>query len=337
MSEQQANEQAPEAQASMSVARSAGGGSNMPSKETPISIYPTLTYGEQDTHTTILPWTGWFTAGQLNHFTPKTLRIRCNAPFNMISATGSLIDNQPANLPISGIASNRPAKQDGWASISIYPRTTTANHFAQWGETYFRKYDYYTVLKCHIKITLLNPCDQSGQQAIVGQDWNSYSDVQGSNGNITPEAPYSEMLNFKNIQWKFLHPSNSQVHEGNSNFQIIEATWRPGSIKRNIVNDGDVKTWTKTYDGNAKQLPNIVEEMALYFYTGGLFSCNDASLPSARGNSAVNMQVELKYVVQFKDLKSQIKWPNTVSDTGNTTINYTDVPTNIGNPLAKYD
>ena len=313
MSEQQATEQAPEAQASMSMARSSAGGSNMPSKETPISIYPTLTYGEQDTHTTILPFTGWFTAAPLDNTAPCTLKIRCNAPFNMINGTPAYTVNANGNAAFTkGITSNRPAKQSGETAFNQYPIATTSQHSAAWTETWFRKYQYYTVLKCHIKITMVNPCDASGQHAIVGQDWNSYSTAAGATGNVTPETDYHEMLNFKNIQWKFVHPSTSQVQQGNSNFQIIEATWRPGTIKRNIVNDGDVKTWTKTYEGDSKQHPNIMEELALYFFNGGLFSDNDTSLTS-RASGAVNMQVELKYVVQFKDLQAQIKWPNTLN------------------------
>ena len=42
------------------AARTSGtSGNNNVSKETPISTYPSLTYGLQETHTTILPWTGW--------------------------------------------------------------------------------------------------------------------------------------------------------------------------------------------------------------------------------------------------------------------------------------
>ena len=46
----------------MALARIGNGGMNSVSKETPISSYPNLSYGLPETHTTIIPWTGWITS-----------------------------------------------------------------------------------------------------------------------------------------------------------------------------------------------------------------------------------------------------------------------------------
>ena len=73
------NEPTPEA------ARTAGpgGGIGSVSKETPISI-ATPSYGLQETHTTILPYTGWLSAGNIDKTTPAQLKIRLNAPYDML-------------------------------------------------------------------------------------------------------------------------------------------------------------------------------------------------------------------------------------------------------------
>ena len=70
------------------AARSAGtaastGTNNTMSKETPISIPPTLTYGLQNTHTTILPWTGWVSTSYLSKDIGQKLSIRLNSIYDM--------------------------------------------------------------------------------------------------------------------------------------------------------------------------------------------------------------------------------------------------------------
>lgn len=72
----------------MESARASGSvGGNPVSKETQISPYPGLSYGLQETHTTILPWTGWLTAGGLDKNTPLQLKIRMNSPYDMLDCT----------------------------------------------------------------------------------------------------------------------------------------------------------------------------------------------------------------------------------------------------------
>ena len=65
-------------------AQRAAGPGNPVSKKTPISPYPTLTYGLQETHTTILPWNGWITAAGLDKTTPLQLKVRMNSPYGML-------------------------------------------------------------------------------------------------------------------------------------------------------------------------------------------------------------------------------------------------------------
>ena len=63
----------------------APGAGNAVSKETMVSPYPSLSYGLQETHTTVLPWTGWFSVCNLDKEAPVQLPIRMNSPIDMVN------------------------------------------------------------------------------------------------------------------------------------------------------------------------------------------------------------------------------------------------------------
>ena len=67
-----------------------GPGGNPQSKETPISNYPALSYGLQETHTTIIPFNFWFSMVGMTHNLPTKLQFRLNAVDDIIitSMTG---------------------------------------------------------------------------------------------------------------------------------------------------------------------------------------------------------------------------------------------------------
>ena len=81
------------------AARAGQAGSMAPSKETPISIPPTINYGLQETHTTIITATAVgsifvnkTTTTNPSEWTPTSIRIRLNSPADWISST---ITNNP--------------------------------------------------------------------------------------------------------------------------------------------------------------------------------------------------------------------------------------------------
>lgn len=100
------------------VARGAGPGGNTVSKETPISPYPSLSYGLQETHTTILPWVGWLTAAGLDKGVPLQLPIRMNSPYDMLPITTTTIGGTDgARLTTKGLYI-RNLDQDGRVGTS---------------------------------------------------------------------------------------------------------------------------------------------------------------------------------------------------------------------------
>jgi hypothetical protein len=279
--------------------RSAQGGPNSVSKETPISPYPTLSYGLQETHTTILPWTGWLTvACNSSTQVPIQLKLRMNTPYDMV-------DTQIQTSPSAGAAFTAPGfygypSQAGGlraASGGEYPEQfnagTSAGERPAWRDFWGAIYDYYTVLGCEYKIVIENPNTGAGSAIMVYENIDTYSDTATSTGNTMPISNQADMLAYKNVKEHRVAPNDSRQN----NITIISGQYRPGQAKRNIINDGDVKTWTKT----TATLPNLKETLTLNFVRH----------PMAYGTLFnANIQISLKYIVQFKDLKIQARYPN---------------------------
>lgn len=292
-------EEAPEQQAQ---AR-AGGGGNTVSKETQISPYPSLSYGLQETHTTILPWVGWLTGAVGSAQTPDIpiqLKLRMNSPWDMIDATviTGPADGAPYSTP--GFFAKKSNTGGLAVAANAYPQVmgvgTTATERPQWRDYWSQLYGWYTVLGCEYEIVCTNPITEVGADIMIMTQMDSYSGTATSTGNVMPVTYLQEIMNFKNIRYDKLGYNDTST---NNNQVIISGTYKPGSIKRNIVNDGDVKTWTAT----GAALPNLNEILTLNFIRH----------PLGWATPLVwHMQIKLKYIVQFKDLKQQARYPNSI-------------------------
>ena len=119
--------------------------------------------------------------------------------------------------------------------------------------------------------------------------------------------------------------------------------------RMNIVNDGDVKTWTKTTDGVPTTLSEILtlnffmdpffngrQQDRYYLNAAGDMSTYEAQATGANIRGAVNMEINLKYIVQFKDLRQQARYPNTVTTDQDITQRLTDTIGDSGNPLQSW-
>lgn len=316
-----------------SMARSSGpGGNGAPSKETQISMYPSLTYGLQETHTTILPWTGWFSCATLTTAGPGKMEIRMNSPYDMIVSTVNALTAGGAPAAALNQLYDRPFKADGLGAPVSFPEVitgATAVERPYWRNYWSQLYEYYTVLGCEWKLTVINPSSVPGASSIIGWNYDAYTDAAGSAGNVTPSTNLSEAMSLKGMQFKVIQekvPSNNGRHDA-----VITGRYKPGQAKRNVANDGDVKTWVKTdFDNTAAtptNLPSLKEHLNLFFWRAPL-----AHDPTG----GVNCQIELKYIVQFKDLRSMARYP---VSTGSSAAVVQTISTNrndIGNPLAKW-
>lgn len=295
------------------AARSGGGdGPNGQSKETPVSIPPSITYGLQETHTTILPWNGWLSAVNLDYGTAVQIPIAVNRVNDMIPITTGAAVAAGSLFPAKGIyaqkfGANAGRTFNGFPS-EFTPGSTDPTEKPSWRDYFFAIYEYYTVIKCHYEIIIHNPLNTTAWQdgsVLCGVQFDSYSDTASSLGNVMPQATLTQAMAYKGMRWERISGQGGmEQQKTDNNMAVINGTWMPGMTKRNIVNDGDVKTWTKT-DGS---IPNLKEIMTLNFWAHPF-----ANQVAAAGALGVNVQINLKYVVQFKDLKLQARYPNTIS------------------------
>ena len=325
----------------MELARLGGPGTNGIAKETPIMNVPP-TYGLQETHTTILPWTGYVTAAGLDKQTPLQLPIRLNAIGDMLPITVVASPARGTNHATKRFET-RPVDANGWTQ-SNYPSTLAAGtdntERPAWRDYWCAIYEYYTVLGCEYEIVIENPLNVPLTQpalssstvlttpstgpilTVIPGGWantdcvaavqvDTYSDNAGASGNVMPQALYTEVRSFKNIKW---YPI-----KGGGRKTVIRGTYSPGDAKRNVANDGDVKTWTSTA-APASTLPTLKEFLTVNLWKDPFFNASYADVhapdTSNVSNTAserpgvLNMEINLKYIVQFKDLRTQPRYPN---------------------------
>lgn len=309
----------PTASTSMAVARSGGGGgaaggNNQVSKETPISPYPSLPYGLQETHTCICPWTGYVSPIGMDYNNNVVLDLRLTQPHDIVATqtvdppTGTALANGVWGRGLFNVKYNAKTTSTNLTVLDWvgYPSTLNAGpnttERASWFKFYCKLYEFYTVLGCEYEIMMDNPHTSSGQDVAVAYDFNTYSDTAGATGNRTPSnAKLHQMKEWKHINWINV---NSRSPDQGDNRKVLRGTYKPGQAKRNIQNDGDVKTWISTGapSGDSPAAPSLKEFLTLYFYPHELLGPSFA-------NCGLNIQIKMKYIVQFKDLRVQARYP----------------------------
>lgn len=282
----------------MALARSGGGGGiTAPSKETPISQYPSLTYGLQNTHTTVLPWRSWSSFSFLDKENQQQQGFRMNAPYDM--RVQPLVDLPSGAGAAAKAEFNRPVNGTGINTAGVvFPRTSAAgaaaNERPQWRDYWAQLYEYYTVLGCEWKVTISNVGANIDSGILVGVQYDSYSDTSGPTSSTMPyPSALAEALAYEGMMWHHVDKWNT-----NQEATIISGKWKPGDVSHNIVNDGDVKTWTPT-----GSIPNEKVLLTLNWWQDEL----SHRIPQEIN---ANVKVELKYIVQFKDLRMQARYPN---------------------------
>lgn len=323
-------ETAPEA----AMARIGGGGPSAVSKETPISSYPSLSYGLQETHTTILPFTCWFNMTGMSTGTTSKMQFRMNSPYDMI--LGAVSAGAAANNPISGTVYAWPAGGDGNGAISGFPESINNNLTTEspyWRRYWEQFYEHYTVLGCEWKITCINPVTYDGSSVILAYNYDAYSDTAAASGNVTPDTNLSELMSLKGVNFKVVEEKSATTQ--GRHVQILQGHYKPGQAKRNIINDGDVRTWTRTRFNDTDPasngpIPNLKELLNIWCYKAPLSSITSTTV----NKGSVNIQLELKYIVQFKDLRGQARYPVTAGGGASVATTISTTRLNTGNPIG---
>lgn len=317
--------------------RLAVGGPNGVSKgETPVSPWPNISYGLQETHTTIIPWTGWITGVGMEEGGPLKLEVRMNSIFDMIINGLTTPPAVGAVYATKGFYATS-ITSDAKRSALTYPQTYSGATTEQpaWRNYWCNLYDYYTVVGCEYKFTIMNPSESRNNSIICGTQFDTYTDVGGQAQNIMPNTRLAEVMSYKNIKWDIIE---SDALANAKSVVVIQGTYKPGQAKRNIINDGDTKTWIWTGSagaapsGTPNKIPNMKENITLCFWRAPL-----AANSNGQFAYGVNIQMELKYLVQFKDLREQARYPNTVSAVGNNIVTNLSIdPTASGSALQSW-
>lgn len=278
---------------------------NKVSKETPVSIYPTLTYGLQETHTTILPYKTFCMVNVPVGGNGTKLELRMNSPYDPFITTVSATTIVGAG-PGSGVYGEAVVTQNQgatWGAKTDFPLIPTSGQgdSPAWRQYFSQLYEYYTVLGCKYKIIMKNPVGSIGGGVLVAYEFDSYV---SQTGNVLPDMTLGQLYQQKGISYETINPMASQYP--NTNTKIIEGQYQPGDCKRNIRNDGDVQLWTKT--GTA-QVPTLTESLHMRFYRDPLTTTIDTYVVG------LNIEIQMDYIVQFKDLRVGARYPSTGAST----------------------
>lgn len=272
---------------------------NLGAHETPVIPHaPSLGFNE--THTTIIPTTIYLSANKLatGASAINKLEIRMNSPYNPIITPSSLVA-QTAGAAIAEGLSIVPAPNDAVQPTPLlaFPSVYTTSHKPMWLKWWEQVYQAYTVIETQYEITIANARTTTELRPVIYWENDTYG--ASSTGNIMPSGTLDEMSNW-GVQKRILAPLDADGAREGDSCTVIKGTWKPNTLTRNVVNDGDYKTWN---DVGAVPSPTYVESLHLRFFNGPLTNIN--------AYGGVNIQIKLKYVVQFKDLVTVFRYPVT--------------------------
>lgn len=294
-----------------SAAQTGGAGTG----ETPVDLGMPRELGIfTETRTAILPITFGVSFNKISR-TPTTnvLKIRVNAPYDILGET-TFINQTEGAAPAKGISANQA---EAWASLGspafasfettiALPTAATASTAGAGIPTdsnvrpayrlwYERAYETYHVLECQYRLTFISPETTPGLRANVFIDKDVYT--TSSTGNVMPVD--KERFYYNSL---YKHVDKIVVSERNNNddkgwLKQYEGTWKPGQWSRNTLNDTDIKAW---YSTGAAPSPAWVENLVVLV-------TSDEYNPNFFNH--LNCVVELRYIVQFKDLVGTLRYP----------------------------
>ena len=284
---------------STALALRGGGDQIRGAHETPV-IWHSPEYGFKETMTVVIPTTLWVSVNMLprqvltsGDIDKNKLEIRLNSPYSPLMST--LVGQSAGSAAVVGVSSSKaPDSATNPATLLRFPYTVTSSHKPQWLAYWDKIYEVYTVLETQYEVTIANARTASFNTAIVCWEQDQYG--ASSTGNVMPAANLDEMINWRDVKQGII---TGQDYDQRSSFFKFKETWKPGQNNRNATNDGDVKTWCAT---GAVPSPTYVESLHMRFFQSPF---------TQDVYHAVNVEIRLKYIVQFKDLKSVFRYPVT--------------------------
>lgn len=278
-----------------SRAGSKGDGMGKGTQETPIT-FAQPTYGLPETHTCILPATTYFSVGNVDKQACVPFKVHMNSPVAILQTPytdldpGDTIDKTLYNKPLSG-ASVAPTPLN-----NLFPITPSSVLIPAWRKYFDKLYSVYTVLGCEWKLTVTNLSTQRTCDAIIGVAYESEG-ASSSTAKLPDNATLHETFSWKDINYTIVQDSHER-----SNTAVLTGRFKPGQAPRDVTNDEDVKTWT-----GVTSEPALIENLKIMFWK--------APLAPDNFNVQLNCQLQLKYIIQYKDLATEARYPTATSAT----------------------
>jgi hypothetical protein len=271
-------------------------GNKMGQETKVLNIPPT--YGLQETHTTILPVNIYFSVTAGDWGTPIIVKLKgtsINSIFSGVNTPtpGGSFVKQAANyyLPYDSTTLSWPNPlTSGLTPMGNNP----SNYIPAWRDYYTDIYEQYHVQACHYKLTMRNANSKAGCDWIVANTTESYGSAGGNE--LPTSTTLQESFTYKNIDHVVVSDFNNTRE---NDIKIINKSYYPGQDKRNVKNDEDVKTWT-----GISSSPSLTENVVFMFWRGPMTTLDPSNLK-------MNCMLQVKYIVQFKDLKQQARYPAT--------------------------
>lgn len=206
-----------------------------------------------------------------------------------------------------------------------------------WWDYFSKLYDSYTVLGVEWKLIIHNVGYKAYHDCMVMWAPETYTATDTTNK--IPTANYGDVINWEGMNFKLVEGTTaSEVAYGTppytgvthfrvphemSNPEIISGRYRPGQANRLVQNDQDTKTWHKVTES-----PTLAEDMHVKVFSSPL-SAGDAI--------KLNCQLDVKFIVQFKDLKSSLRYPVHLYGAGETDEGTPALVVNFPNDTLQQD
>lgn len=282
------------------------------SKETPIT--PAVPeWGFPETHTTKLKFKMYFSLCQQGYAnstckrTSSNFRISMVNPIQPLKTTITHVNESAVTVIPTGWYDRMMVSpnQTNWVNkYGLFPEQYnplgTAAGWAYWA----KQYESWTPIGCKWSAVIDNVGYYRGHDMALCMQYNTSTTADTTN--VSPAATLDEASTWKDCEWKIIEGGTVAIIDYGGSLpglqkcdyhspEIVSGSYRPGQANRIVQNDQDTKTWYSVSEG-----PTLYEDLLLRFYN---------TEHSIVDQQYANICLNLEYVVQFKDLKNQIRYP----------------------------
>lgn len=282
--------------------------------ETPITNQRP-TYGIPNTHTTVLPYTAYFSVVGPKDFSavPQFIEFSLDNYLNVVRTPISA-------KPNTGVLPTQPGVYNGpvpmpdnyWSTAGSFPTTLSSENDVsgadyaerpQWAQYFEKFYQFYTVLGVQYEFHFCNMGRRDMDSIKVLEKVDAYDRAQAKQSK-QPITTMAEATRFPGQKWHLIHSDGSGA-TSTAGFTKLFGNYQRGSKKGPVMNDGLTSRWQRI-----GVLPPLAETLTLIFYPSAPSAATANAVNSYERYFHVNCEFTIKYIVQFKELQPQLKWPS---------------------------